>query len=184
MLLDPSQFEDRMSRFRWSAFRLETLDAYDVGEDEELRRYLRGEPRQNPEQHRDWTAMLRDERAAGKTRQRVHIVQSPLSGYLRYECEWGYLPNSGAGEDIRILELAERQRPAGLDIGHDFWLLDDADVLRMRYDPAGRFMGAETVHAADLPRYRAARDAALAAGEAFLPYWQRHPEYHQANQTP
>jgi hypothetical protein len=105
-----------------------------------------------------------------------------LTDYLRYEAEWGYLPNSEAGEDIRILDLAERPRPDGL-ADHDFWLIDDQLVIRMHYDDRGRFAGAEVLGADMLPRYRAARDAAVQAAEPFASYWARHPEYHRAVAT-
>ena len=85
-----------------------------------------------------------------------------------------------AGEDIRVLDLAERPRPAAV-VDHDFWLIDDRDVLLMRYDASGRFMAAELLPPSELPRYQAARDAALAAAEPFGPWWQRHPEYYQVN---
>jgi hypothetical protein len=169
-------------RFTRHAFRLETLDAYDVGSDgEDVARYLRGERSPDPARKEPWLAQLRAERAQGKLRQRVHVLRSPLSGYLRYECEWGYLPNEAAGEDIRILDLTERTRPPGLDIDHDFWLLDDQHVVRMHYDQDGRFTGAEVLEPAALPRYLTARDAVLAAAEPFSSYWRRHPEYHQVN---
>jgi hypothetical protein len=184
MLEAPQLGEFIRSRFTRLAFRLETLDAYDVGSDGgDVARYLRGEPEPDPERKGAWLARLRDERAAGKFRQRVHVLRSPLSDYLRYECEWGYVPNVAAGEDVRILDLAEQPRPAGLDIDHDFWLLDDQAVVRMHYDPAGRFTGAEILTEADLPRYRAARDAALSAAEPFTSYWQRHTEYHRSSQV-
>ena len=171
-------------RFTRHAFRLETLDAYDVGSDGgDVARYLRGENAPDPARKEPWLAQLRAELAQGKLRRRVHVLRSPLSGYLRYECEWGYLPNEAAGEDIRILDLAERTRPAGLDIDHDFWLLDDQHVARMHYDQDGRFTGAEVLESAALPRYLAGRDAALAAAEPFSSYWRRHPEYHQVNQA-
>ncbi len=184
MLDAPRLGELIRSRFTRSAFRLETLDAYDVGDDGgDVARYLRGEPEPDPERKGAWLARLRAERAAGKMRQRVHVLRGPLSGYLRYECEWGYLPNVTAGEDVRILDLAERPRPPAADIDHDFWLLDDQVVARMHYDQSGRFAGAEILADAELPRYRAARDAALEAAEPFTRYWRRHPEYHRANQA-
>jgi hypothetical protein len=170
-------------RFTKLAFRLETLDAYDVGSDgEDVARYLRGERSPDPERKEPWLAQLRAEKEQGKLRQRVHVLRGPLSGYLRYECEWGYLPNEAAGEDIWILDLAERPRPAGLDIDYDFWLIDD-EVVRMHYDLDGRFTGAEVLDPRELPRHRAARDAALASAEPFSSYWRRHPEYHQVNQA-
>lgn len=185
MMLDTARLGELIrSRFTRHAFRLETLDAYDVGDDgSDVARYLRGKPEPDPERKGAWLARLRTEQAAGKTRQRVHVLRSPLSDYLRYECEWGYLPNVSAGEDVRILDLAERTRPVALDIDHDFWLLDDQVVVRMHYDERGQFLGAEVLDGAELSRYRAAKDAALAFAEPFTSYWDRHPEYHRANRA-
>ena len=169
------------AHFTRRAFRLETLAAYDVAtDDNDVGRYLRGEPEPDPARKGPWLERLRSERREGKRRQRVHVVRSPLSDYLRYECEWGYLPNVAAGEDIWILDLAERPVPAGL-VDHDFWLLDDEHVIRMHYDGQGRFVGAEILDDAQLPRYRRARDEAIEAAEPFLDYWQRRPEDHRAN---
>ena len=49
----------------------------------------------------------------------------------------------------------------------------------MHYDAGGRYLGAEILGEEMLPRYLAARDAALGAAEPFASYWRRHPEYHQ-----
>jgi hypothetical protein len=172
------------SHFKDRAFRLELLDAYDVGSDGgDVARYLRGENEPDPARKEPWLTRLRAERAEGKLRQRVHVLSGPLSGYLRYECEWGYLPNVAAGEDVRILDLTERALPAALDVDHDFWLLDDQRAIRMHYDKVGRFLRAEVLPATKVAHYRAARDAALEAAEPFTSYWRRHPEYHRANQA-
>jgi hypothetical protein len=184
-MLDAAQLGELIkSRFTREAFRLETLDAYYVASDGgDVARYLRGEREPDPARKEPWLARLRAERAAGKRRQRVHVVRGPLSGYLRYECEWGYVPNVAAGEEVRILDLSERPRPAGLTIDHDFWLLDNEHVIRMHYTEDGQFTGAEMLGVRELPRYRAAREAALAAADPFTDYWQRHPEYHRANRA-
>jgi hypothetical protein len=181
MMLDLAQVAERLSGFT-SAFRLETLDAYTSASDGgDVARYLAGEPAPDPERKERWLSQLRAEREQGRMRQRVHVLTSPIGPYLRYECEWGYLPNVGAGEDIRILDLAERPRPLALDIDHDFWLIDDQDVIRMHYDANGRFTDAEAAAPGELPRYLSARAAALAASEPFAGWWQRHPEYYQAS---
>jgi len=171
--------------FNRRVFRLELLDAYEVGTDGgDVARYLAGEHFPDPDRKGPWLAHLRAERADGRLRQRVHVLRTPLSGYLRYECEWGYEPNSDAGEDIGILDLAERPLPPALDgIDCDFWLLDDEQAIKMHYDQGGRFTGAELLAPAELPRYRAARDAAIATAEPFTRFWARHPEYHQVNQA-
>jgi hypothetical protein len=183
-MLDLPELSALIGGYNRELFRLETLDRYRSASDgRDVDRYLSGEPAPDPERKERVLAQLRRERADGMLRQRVHVLRSPIGPYLRYECEWGYAYNADAGEDIRILDLAERDRPAALDVDHDFWLIDDATVVRMYYDQDGRFAGAEVLDDSELPRYRAVRDAALAAAEPFTSYWQRHPEYHQANQA-
>lgn len=176
--------EDRVDAifegFQHSAFRLETLDHYHVGSDGgDVARYLAGEPDPDPDRKGRWLEQLRAEREAGKLRHRVHIVRTPLSDYLRYECEWGYLPNAAAGERIHILDLSERELPADVEMLEDFWLMDDEVVLRMHYDESGAYLGASL--AEDVVPYRRTRDAALAAATDFTEWWNEHPQYWRAN---
>lgn len=178
-LAETARFFDE--HFTRTAFRLETLDCYDAGSDgEDVARYLRGEPGPSLERKQPWLDRLTAERKAGKRRHRVHVLTTPLSDYLRYECEWGYLPNAKAGEEIRILDLSETPRPEGL-VDEDFWLLDDAFTIRMRYNAVGQFAGAEL--AADTALYRRARETALAASEEFMTWWARHPNEWRAHRV-
>lgn len=163
------------SRLTRSAFRLELLDRYTVDSDhDDVARYLRGEPEPSPERKQPWLDKLRRDREAGILNHRVHVLRTPLTDYLRYECEWGYLPNAPV-EDIRVLDLAEQAAPDGLP-DHDYWLIDDRHVIRMHYDGDGRYLGAEPVDDTQLPKYQRARDAAVSAGEPFATWWSRHPE--------
>lgn len=157
-----------------SAFRLELLDRYDVESDgDDFQRFMTGEPAPSAQRKQPWLDRLRREAAAGILNHRVHVLRRPLTDYLRYECEWGYLPNS-AYEDIGILDLTERSRPDGL-VDHDFWLIDNEHPIRMHYDGGGRFLGAQP--APDLlDAYRTARDVATTLAEPFRKWWQRHPE--------
>jgi hypothetical protein len=94
------------SRFEKDLFRLETQPRYDVdSDDQDYYRYLRGEAEPNAAEKAPWLEELRADTAAGKQWRRVHAVHHPLSDYLRYECEWGYLYNVAAGEQVRILDL-------------------------------------------------------------------------------
>jgi hypothetical protein len=127
------------------------------------------------ERKQPWLDHLRREREAGILRHRVHVLRTPLTDYLRYECEWGYAFNAAAGEGISILDLSEHSSPDGLP-DHDFWLIDDQFPIRMQYDQDGRFLGAEPVESEALPRYQRARDAALADAEPFSAWWARHRE--------
>jgi hypothetical protein len=180
-MLPEDQVDAIFDGFHRSAFRLETLDHYQVGSDGgDVLRYLAGEPEPDPERKEPWLEVLRAERTAGKLRHRVHVLRTPLSDYLRYECEWGYLPNAEAGEQIHILDLSERELSTDLETLEDFWLMDDETVLRMHYDERGAYLGASL--AEDVVPYRRTRDAALAASEDFSTWWNQHPEYWRANQ--
>jgi hypothetical protein len=128
---------------------------------------------------RPWLSVIRSEVARGMHTYRVHVVRSPLTPYLRFCFEWGYAQNVAAGEHISIIDLAEQDAPGGL-LDHDFWLINDQDVVLMRYDEAGRFVGAEPLE--DLGKVEAYRRCAAVAWDAGVPfadYWHAHPEAHR-----
>lgn len=177
--LDLNELLDYFERhYTYSAYRWETLPAYDVGSDGgDVARYLRGEPEPDVELTAGWRQVLRDEKAAGKWRHRVRLLHAPITPYERYECEWGYLPNAACGEDIRVLSPGEHHIPSGLP-DHDFWLLDEMHPVTMRYSATGEFEGA-TVEPGLLGEYRVAREQALACAVRFEGWWARHPELHR-----
>jgi hypothetical protein len=161
--------EDFLGIFDWfgqSAFRLETLDHYAMEyEEEAVQRFLAGEPR-DTSYIDGWLQRVRATVGGGRRMQRVHVVSEPLSDYRL---------NVEAGEDVRILP---RQATAGLDLpDHDFWLFDGQQVVCMRYDGDGAFLGAEQI---DDPgaaaRYGAWRDAALGAAIPYDRYVAEHRE--------
>lgn len=175
-MLDEAALGELLDTAQHDLFRLETLDLYEVRTDgSDYDRYLRGEPGPDMARKQPWMDRLAADAARGLRNYRVHVVRSPLSPYLRYECEWGYAFNVRAGEEIRIIDLAEQPRPWAL-VDEDFWLMDDATVVKMHYQ-AGRFVGAYVPPTAVLPRYRAARDASWAAAIPFGEYWAAHPQY-------
>lgn len=177
-MLDEQQLGDYIDRhFTSTLFRLETLDRYDVDSNGgDLARYLAGEPGPDMTRKGPWMDQIRSEVARGLHTYRVHVIRGPLTGYLRFEFEWGYAYNADAGEHIRILDLTGQPEPAGL-ADEDFWLIGDDRAVPMRYDPAGRFLGAEIAPAHAALRYRAARDAAWAPAVPFDAWWDAHPQY-------
>jgi hypothetical protein len=161
------------------AFRLETLDRYAVPHEAEVvRRYLSGAPHQETEFSRAWADYVARTTAQGVVYHRVHVVHSPLSEYLRYECEWGYTRYTQRGERAYILDTAEVDLPWEVP-GYDFWLLDD-HVIWMHYDRDGRYVGAELLDA-EVTAHRRARDAALAAAVPFEEWWHAHQQYWREN---
>ncbi|MGL5824634.1 MAG: DUF6879 family protein [Nocardioides sp.] len=151
-----------------SWFRLETLQHYDVDyEREEYERFVatgRFDREPGP-----WQRMLVRHAEAGRSLCRVHVVEEPLTDYLRYEIE-AYRQHSAAGEEIRLVPVSSSGWPADLPRA-DFWLFDDREVWDMHYDEAGRFVKAtrsdSASHLADCRRWR---DAAIAQSVGLSDY--------------
>jgi hypothetical protein len=162
-------------------FRLETLPAYRAASDEEdYQRYLAGEDAPNAAAKQPWLDRLRTDTAAGRRWRRVHVLQPPLSDYLRYECEWGYAYNSAHGEDVRILELNDTTMRAVTAVG-DFFVIDGHHVICSTYDSAGTFIGADLVApgTADPVPYLALAEVIWVTATPFPSWWRAHPEYHR-----
>ena len=139
-------------------------------------RYLAGEPAPSMLVKGPWLERLSRDRAAGIRRYRVHLLRSPLSDYLRYECEWGYRYTSAAGEEVYILDTAEFTEPVDLP-AEDFWIFDDEHVVVMDYDDGGRFVGGDLRPPDEIPVYHDRRDFALSLAVPFEQYWAEHPQY-------
>jgi hypothetical protein len=168
--------------FRRTAFRLETLQQYEVASDgSDFARYLAGEPTPTAERKQPWLERLRSERERGLQRSRVRLVTHPVTDYTRFECEWGYAPNVEVGEEVLILDAGEAAVSdpdvERLEQCGDFWLIDDARVVRMHYGSDGHFLGADC--AEDVAPYRDVARLAVQLAEPFLIWWVRHEEYHR-----
>lgn len=166
--MNPADFGRLFATFRRTAFRLETLAAYNVPEEaESLRLWREGRPPPASQKEREWLRMVANATAAGKSIQRVRVVRRPLSDYVRLEFDWGYPDNVANGEDIRVLELADGANVAGM-VDHDYWLFDDAIAVRMEYASDGSF-----IRPAEVPEvalYRRCRDVAMARAVPFSQY--------------
>src|SRR5437868_7508486 len=75
---------------------------------------------------------------------RVHIVEVPLSDYMRFECTWSYAHTSLAGEDVRLIPVSTMEWPEGLP-HYDYWLFDSCRLITMHYRDDGAFEAAEIV---------------------------------------
>ena len=149
-----------------SWFRLETLQAYAVDEErEEYEAFLRTGRLESPGDE-EWQAMIRRHVAAGRSLRRVHVVEEPLSDYMRYEIA-GYLRNQEAGEDIRLIPVPAGEWPEGLPpLGTDYWLIDDGTPSQgawsMEYDDVGGWLRAPYVEDPEtVEDFRRWRDTAL-----------------------
>lgn len=166
-------------------FRLETLASYEVpSEGSDFARYLAGEAAPTPERRQRWLSRLADEVARGLHRRRVHAVHLPLSDYLRFECEWSYARNPY--EDIRILELNDRADLQQLieAAGGDFFLADDAQLIRLHYIAENRPVGAEADSSPEqVAVYRDIAARLWSAAAPFARWWSAHPQFHRSHRA-
>jgi hypothetical protein len=171
---DPDTISPVVRSWQSTSFRLEALAQYTVDfEADEFEAFLRGDPvpPANPPEFDEWLAQLRQERAAGRIRTRVHAIAGPLTPYLHYEIDWAYTGNAAAGEDIRILHVATWSESPFGEQPPDFYLLDDERVVIMAYDEVGHWLGGEVCTASDeVARYRDLRDLALGAAVPLTDY--------------
>lgn len=152
---------------RLSVFRLETLPQYLVPQEaEEFAAWRSGHPVVLPTPETSpWLAHVAARVTSGVRWSRVHVLDHPLSDYCRYEI-WGYSANQAAGEQIY---LVDRSAHPDLELlREDFWLVDNALVVRMIYDAQGRFEWPELVE--DVRPYVVMRDTAFRHAEPLDEY--------------
>lgn len=171
MRLDGDAWRTFFDSFQREAFRLETLPTYNMtSERAEYEAFLATGDLHIPEDD-PWLIHVRHFRSTGRWVGRVHVVTRPLSDYLRYEFAV-YRHTVQAGEDVRILDLTGQPDP-GLPT-QDFWLFDEAAVVRMDYRSDGVQVGRELLEGLDPALYVARKRLALKRAVAFEEYVTLH----------
>lgn len=142
MLLDGDEWRAMLRAFQSEAWRLETLPQYLIPQESAELEAFRAGKRIDPHAYASaYTEDLKRLRAEGKRKGRVHIVTRPLSEYLLFEFSRYYAPHVLAGEDVRILDVTERENP--LPGVQDFWMFDRSTVVLMHYEEDGTQIGRE-----------------------------------------
>ncbi|MFI1254649.1 DUF6879 family protein [Streptomyces netropsis] len=167
MLLDGDAWQAKFRDFQSEVWRLETLPAYKVPQEEaDIRAFLAGRRIDPHAYSNDYTDDLKRVRREGKAKGRVHVVSRPLSSYLHYEFMY-YRPHVWAGEDIRILDVTDRDNPlAGIQ---DYWLFDKSMVVLMHYEADGTQTGRE-LYEGDVSPFLEYQRIALAESVPFEEY--------------
>lgn len=145
---------------------MEARQDYPTDEYDERQRVFLDEDRLLPPPARkvEWLSWVRDRTAAGRRIGRVHIVEYPLTDYLRYELA-AYPEGIAAGEEVRI---ADRAAHPDLRLLRDDFIGVDLDtdhpsVVWLDYDQDGRQVGWSISRSdRDVDSARLNRDVALA----------------------
>ncbi|WP_406167203.1 DUF6879 family protein [Streptomyces sp. NBC_00996] len=174
MLLDGEEWRAMLRGFQSEAWRLETLPQYLVPQEAEELEAFRAGKRVDPDTYSSaYTEDLKQLRGEGRSKGRVHVLNRPLSEYLRFEFSRYYAPHVLAGEDIRILDVTERENP--LPDVEDFWMFDRSTVVLMKYEDDGTQISRELYEGDPAPFIEWQR-IAVAESVPFLEYAERVTE--------
>jgi hypothetical protein len=173
-----------VARHKQDLLRLQTLARYaSISDGEDLERYLRGEAEPNAPHKQAWLDRLASDAEHGRIRRNVHMVEQPLSDYLRYQFEWCYTFNVAAGQDVRVLDISSNPAAVHLAACGDFAVLEGIDVARNNYAPDGEFLGAVQAPADTAAALAALAETAWAMAVPFTAWWRDHPQYHRATRA-
>ncbi|MGH3903930.1 MAG: DUF6879 family protein [Pseudonocardiaceae bacterium] len=157
------------------AFRLETRQRYNVPYEADLiRAYEEGQPQPENESMTRHVASVNSLRAAGKRDYRVHVLELPLTPYLRYELD-GYRECVETGEEVFIADRA--WHPDLAELREDFMLLDGdakhASVVWYRYGDDDELLAREHSHdPADIEVCWRHRDVAMRHAVPYVSFMQ------------
>ena len=127
-----------------SAWRIEALQHYaGTGDEVRQRAFRAGEPLPPPGPGKQADlALIARLTKAGRTIGRIHVIDQPLSDYVRYELAV-YAENAAAGEEVRIADRSSH--PELAEVNEDFTIFDaetfEAAVILFDYDSGGLVRG-------------------------------------------
>lgn len=170
MLLDGEEWATYFENFKRSAWRLETQPTYTMPNEADLFvRFLAGEPKPDGFNF-EWEARVRNNVTSGKAMGRVRVVRRPFSNYTLSQFSRSIPGNISAGEDIRILDLTNKDVELP---NQDFWLFDESVVVHLNFRPDGTLQDRELVESPDLAKYLKWRDVAIVESVPFSEYVDR-----------
>jgi hypothetical protein len=166
-----------LGEWQRTLFRLETRQQYLVEQErEQLTAFREGRPLPpSPPESQRWLRHLEEDVRAGRRWQRVHVVDQPLTDYLRFELD-AYRGPAALGYETLV---ADRSRHPELSAQtEDFYLLDgeeeNAFSVLMRYDEEGHFLGMwRTADPGVVAECRRQRDLALRYAEPLEEFMAR-----------
>lgn len=178
--MNPENFDALFDNFRQTAFRLETLPSYDVGDVGEEATRIRAIKEHLPVPERSvrsdpWLARIARttlDSKAPKQWRRVRVVDEPLTEYQRIELVALVEAQVVGDENFIVSRAAVGDVP-------DMWLFDagrrKAHAVVMNYDAAGHWLGCQLVtHRPALDALEDAWERALDAAEPLNVFLARY----------
>lgn len=166
---------------RTDMIRVQTLMSYAIpDEDRDFEAYRSGRPRPPSPDLEEFYAELREDRALGLAWRNLILVDGEPTPYQRWGFEWVVPEASQAGQETRVINLAEQPAAAFLRHTGDFWVVEHRHVALARYDSDGHYLGVVGVGDGASSGYAVAAELAWSLGQPWAQWWTAHPEYARA----
>lgn len=135
-------------KFKRSAKRLEILQEYHMDGDEwdTFQKYRNGYPTPIFNELDEWNNQIKEWSKQGKTVERIRVIDSPLTDYLKYQIDLGYLPSALCGQSVRFVSKKVFDAVNKYNIKNDIWIFDDKHAFEMIYDKNGVFIESREVN--------------------------------------
>jgi hypothetical protein len=158
--------------------RVQTLPQYAVPTDDaDYAGYLNGSAGPTSSYREPFFQELRDEAARGMVWRNLVVLDGDPTPYQAYANEWVYTYSDKAGQDIRILDIAENPAASTLLRTGDYWVVEHRHVALVRYDDDYSHQGEVAVEDTSATGYIAAAEMAWQLGTPFAQWWAAHPQY-------
>lgn len=138
---------EAFATFKRSARRLEILQEYRIEGDEwdTFAKFQAGQPTPIYAELAEWIEMLDGWYKDGKEVERIRIIENPLTSYLKYEIDLGYIPAAMHGQKVNFVSKSKYEQISKGKIHSDFWIFDDEIVFELLYDENGAFLQSKEV---------------------------------------
>ncbi len=127
-----------------SLWRIEQQPTYRAAESAyRLDRYVAGNPIDPESVHAfvEWLNLVTEVSARGVEVVRVRVEEDPATDYQRH-ARWLGAWNAAAGEQLRYVDRADAPMTGAVG-GSDWWIVDGAVLVELRFDQVGDLLGIE-----------------------------------------
>ena len=128
--------------FKKSEKRLEVLQEYYIegGELKQYNNYCECKRVEELDDLKEWNEFIRQSTEQGKIIERIRVLKNPVSSYLKYEIEHGFVPSQEYGQKVRFVSESIYKKLNKSAIKNEFWIFDDEVIFEMVYSKKGDFI--------------------------------------------
>lgn len=138
---------EAFNNFKKSAKRLEILQEFsmDNGEKEQFQNFCAGKSFCAFDELVEWNKLIEENTKQGKIIERVRVIKNPLSLYLKFEIENGYITSQKYGQEVNFISSKKYNKLNKNKIKNEFWIFDNEQIFEMIYNEKGEFLKSQQI---------------------------------------